>query len=501
MSLNIVISLFSSDDYSKFISFLSKKNRRTDVKNIQLFKLLYSNELSSKEIQVKLYPTKKKDAYHALRKRLYDSLIDFLATTNLEEDNSYKVDIIKYILVARSFFLQQQFVLAFKLLQKAELIATEYQLYVYLNEIYHLKIQFSYANDNENLEQLIVNFKKNQQLYIIEEELNIVYAKIRQLLHQITYKGEVVDFNNVYTTLLNEQNISINDSLSFKSLYQILTIASVSAFITKDYLQIESFMLETYDLLKGHPNKEKEQFYHIQVLYMISNTLFRTKQFHKSMVFLRLMRIEIGKNKRKYQKLFKLKQQLLTGFNLNYTNQQDEAIALLEATLKQKNNDLETSLDVYLALIVFLFQKNDIEKAYKLCVKLYHTDTWYTEKVGKEWVIKKNLIELLLLIELDYPDLFDNRLTRFKRNFSSYLKEVKLDNVLVFLKHVTFYYQNPKEFNTDAYFKEIEDSFGWVDAKREDIIVMSFYAWLKGKMINKPVYEVTLHLIEHAKQL
>jgi len=501
MSLNTIISLFSSDDYTKVIHFLNRKNRRTDVKNIQLFKLLYNQQHTSNEIFTQLYPQKKKDAYHALRKRLYNSLIDFLATQNLQEENSDAMEVMKYILVARSFFQQQQFSLAFKLLKKAETIAKEYQLYLYLNEIYHLKIQFSYANTNENINTLIADFKNNQQLYFIEEELNIVYAKIKQVLNKITYKGEVINFKEVFEAVLLEQNISINETLSFKSLYQLLTIASISAFISKDYLQIESFMTETYELLTAHPNIEKERFYHIQVLYMIANTFFRTKQFQKSMHFLDIMETEIHKNPKKFNKLFIYKHHLLLALNLNYSEQQQKAIDLLTLSLPKKDTDLETFLDIQLALIVFYFQQENTQKAYKALLKLRHTDAWYTEKVGKEWVIKKNLIEILLLVELDNFDVFENRLARFKRNFSSYLKEVQQERVLIFLKHVSFYYLNPKEFATQAYFDTIENSFEWIGTKREDIFVMSFYAWLKSKMLKQPVYNITLQLITQAQKL
>jgi hypothetical protein len=42
----------------------------------------------------------------------------------------------------------------------------------------------------------------------------------------------------------------------------------------------------------------------------------------------------------------------------------------------------------------------------------YHSD-WYIEKIG--YVCQKNLIEILLLIELDYMDLV-SRLYSFKEN-------------------------------------------------------------------------------------
>ena len=501
MSLKTIISSFSKEDYTKFLYFLHKKNRRTDVKNIELFKLLYADELSSEEICKKLYQNKKKDAYHALRKRLYESLIDFLATLNLEEENSDKIQVIKYILVARSFLQQQQFTIGFKLLDKATVIAKEYQLYPYLNEIFHLKIQFSYANEKENLEKLIIEFKENQKLYTLEEELNIVYAKIREMLHLISNKGEVIDFQKILFTILNEQKISIDETLSFKSLYQLLTIASISAFVTKDYLQIESFMLDMYDLLKEHPNKEKERFYHIHVLYMIANTLFRTKQFKKSLHFLEIMDVEINKNKRKYRQIFQLKYELLYTLNLNYTNKQEKAIERLEVLLRKKHTDIVSVLDLHLSLVVFYFQKNEIQKAYKLLSKLYHTDKWYTEKVGKEWVIKKSLIEILLLVELDYLEVFESRLLRFKRQFSSYLKEIGQERVLIFLSLVTFYYTNPKQITSEEFLVKVKGSFEWVEAKEEDIFVMSFYAWLRSKMTQKPIYKVTLDLISKAAKL
>ncbi len=501
MSLNSVISSFSTDDYTKFIYFLNKRNRRTDAKNIQLFKLIYARELSSEEICSQLYASKKKDAYHALRKRLYESLIDFLAASNLEEESSDKIEVIKYILVARSFLQQQQFVTGFKLLKKAAIIAREYQLYPYLNEIYQLRIQFSYANEAEDLDELIADFRANQKLHRLEEELNIVYAKVRKMLHQISNKGEVVDFHKIVLQILHQQQISIDETLSFKSFYQLLTIASISAFVTKDYIQIESFMLEMYVLLEEHPNKEKERFYHIHVLYMIANTLFRTKQFEKSMEFLKIMNSEIAKNKRKHERIFKLKYELLYVLNLNYTNCQDEAIERLESVLRKKHHDLVGVLDLHLSLVVFYSQKEDFKKSYTLLSKLYHTDNWYVEKVGKEWVIKKSLIEILLLIELDYLELFESRLLRFKRQYTSYLKEIGQERVLMFLKYAVLYYQNPKEITSTSFFNKVESSFEWIEAKEEDIFVMSFYAWLKSKMINKPVYNVTLDLIEMAKKL
>ena len=45
----------------------------------------------------------------------------------------------------------------------------------------------------------------------------------------------------------------------------------------------------------------------------------------------------------------------------------------------------------------------------------------------------------------------------------------------------------------------MEAAFIWVEAKREDIFVMSFFAWLKSKIENKPLYKATLELVAKAQ--
>ena len=160
-NLNDIVSTLSSDDQQRFINYLERKNKRKDTKNIQLFKLLVKNDLSSKDICLKLYHSHKKDAYHALRKRLYQSIIDFIANLSLDEEKALDMQIIKLILASRTFLLHKQFKVAYKILDKAEELADENYLFPLLNEIYHTKIQYAYSNPSIELDILIEKFKKN----------------------------------------------------------------------------------------------------------------------------------------------------------------------------------------------------------------------------------------------------------------------------------------------------------------------------------------------------
>ena len=176
--LNHIVSTFSNENQQRFIAFLEKKNKRKDIKNIQLFKLLTKNELDSKTLCTTIYGSYKKDAYHALRMRLYNAIIDFTANISLEEENSTNMKVIKYIMASRTFLQAKNYKAAYRILDKAEIFAKANYLYPYLNEIYHTKIQYAHTNPSINIDLLVSKFKTNKKKHQIEEQLNIVCAKL-----------------------------------------------------------------------------------------------------------------------------------------------------------------------------------------------------------------------------------------------------------------------------------------------------------------------------------
>jgi hypothetical protein len=501
MNTDHIIHTLSDVEQQQFILYLEKKNKRSDTKNIDLFKLISKQEFTSSEICSKLYDTNSTNAYHALCKRLNQSLIDFTANRSIEEENSLDIQIIKYILASRTFLIRKQYKVAYKILDKAEVMAQEHLLFPLLNEIYHTKIQYSYTNQSEDIDELIRKFKANQKHVFLEDELNIVYAKIRQVLDQFTYHGDIVDFETLLTNTLKEHNITITDSMSFKSLYQLMTIVSISAFVTKDYLRIEPFLIDVYKSLQEHKEKEKQLFYHIQVLYLIAYTLFRNKKFEESLFYLNRMHGQMQLKRKKYYNTFHLKHKFLLALNYNYSKNPQNAIAILEDVIIKKHPDIEALLYIYLSLVMCYFQQGELKKAQSIFSRFNHRDKWYEEKAGKEWLIKKNLIEILLYLELGHIDLMESRLLSFKRNYYQYLKSLQQDRVITYLSLVELYYKNPERVTSMEFFNLVKTSFEWVGAKREDIFVMSFYAWLKSKMEQKPLYEVTMGLIEKSQNV
>ena len=277
---------------------------------------------------------------------------------------------------------------------------------------------------------------------------------------------------------------------------QILAIANISALVTTKYFQIEGFVLKSYDILKSKKETDKQLYYQIQTVYIIANTLFRNKKFETSLIYIKEMEQLMQLKRHVYQKEFILKKTLVEALNLNFLNQQVEAISLIEIIIVKKHNDLETLLDLHLTLLMFYFQKENFVKAKSVLSKFYHTDQWYIEKAGIDWVIKKNIAELLLYIELQEDNLLYSRLKSFKRRYTDYLKQIGQIRILKFLNFAEQYYKKPELVLTKNFKTKLEASFKWTTVKEEDIFVMTFYAWLKNKIEQGNLYKTTLKLIE-----
>ncbi|MFK7747803.1 MAG: tetratricopeptide repeat protein [Kordia sp.] len=497
IAIDVIISQFSTEEQQEFVKYLLYKNKRHDTKNVQLFQLLLAN-YPAKEIPKKLYGKDNKTAYHGLRKRLWSSLVDFMATQSLTHEVSDELAITKRILVARNLLLQKQFKTAFKILNKVEKKAREILHFSLLNEVYHTQIQYAHKTDfAPSLEVLIEKCTANQQDFLQEEKLNMAYAVIQEQLQKVVFKGEIISFQSLIQETYERFGVSKEIGLSYKSLYQLAQIINSVADVNKAYFAIEPFILENYKYISNRLKQtDKHLFYHIKVLYLISNIFFRKKEFAQSLNYLARMKTAMEQQKQRYYKSSLVSYQCLLALNYNYAGNSEKAIILLEEVIHLKKYDLEIMLDVHLSLIVFYFQQGEFKKAQKIGSKFYHTDKWYEEKAGVEWVIKKNLIELLLHIELGNISYVDSRFVSFQRKYYPFLKKSGQSRVITFLKFVKEYYNAPETVTSEVFRMAVKDSFEWKVRVEEDIFVMSFYAWLKAKMNKTNLYKTTLELME-----
>ena len=221
-SVSGIINILSSTEKEEFVLFLKKQNKRHDTHNIQLFTLLKTDDIIEKNIDYKNKP-----ALYALRKRLYDNLIAFIANKRFENDTSEEKMILKLLIASKAFFEHKQYKPAFKTLRKAEEKAVKGEYFNLLNEIYHIGIEYAHLDNKIVFSELVEKYQRNQKKFLQEEQLNLGYALLRQELSKIKRGTVAFDFQKTIQSTIEQFNISLKEILTFKSLYQILFIANV----------------------------------------------------------------------------------------------------------------------------------------------------------------------------------------------------------------------------------------------------------------------------------
>ena len=478
-----ILAVLSPKEKNDFKAYLRKRNQRGDTKNLEL--LRYIEAGITEDLDLKLYGKPSKAAFHALCKRLQDVLIDFVASKGFEQESSQELEILKLVLASRIFLEQKLYKIGFKTLNRAEIKAEQIDGYSILNEIYHTKIQYSHLNEDWVLVDLVGKYERNKSLSHQDFQLNMAYTSIKSAIKQHPVKP----IHELVTQTFSEFQLKLNEDLTYKSLYQLMVITATSAKLQNDFYTVTPFMMEVFEVLqqKGEV-PEKYRYYHLSMLYLMASTEFRNKRFKASSQLIDEMEKALEDSRKEYSPVFSNKMAVLRALNEVYTGNPFEAITILE-------NTPETDLNKMLVLIMCLFQQNMFSEAYGYFKKMTRSDDWYEKKMGWTWVLKRNIIEILLLIELDKLDMVLNRLQRFRRKFTRKLKSIEENRVLTFMDLVKTYYENPQLVRTKAFEDRVEASFKRIGRVQEDIFVMSFYAWLRSKMEDRNLYDVTLDMV------
>ena len=119
--------------------------------------------------------------------------------------------------------------------------------------------------------------------------------------------------------------------------------------------------------------------------------------------------------------------------------------------------------------------------------------------MGLEWLINKNIGEMLAQFEMGNPDLALNRLRaieRLVRERSGVEDGGPYNFVLNYLTLVREVIDNPEAMQHPEFVSQVAQMPKSVPLQREDLQVLSFYSWLKSRMERRPYYEVLLELAD-----
>lgn len=178
----------------------------------------------------------------------------------------------------------------------------------------------------------------------------------------------------------------------------------------------------------------------------------------------------------------------------------DKAIKIMEmALVEEKKLRVQDKLNMRLNLTVYYFQSGMFEEAWGLLKKFDLSDRKIKIVMGKEWLFKKLLITVILLVELGENNQAKIKLSALERTFKEFLSFEQYDRVGGFLRIIRWVINEPTEVASSKFEEKVNALIQRLPGDREDIQAMTFYCWVKSKMIQRPYYEVlveTIHSFE-----
>jgi len=495
--LNALVKNLDNITYRRFKSHLLYKNKREDTKNIILLEIIKTDDIVGLET---LYPAQKTNngAYHALRKRLQDSLLQFLLVEN-KQTQQQEIHLAQQYLNLGKWLIEQQLTaIAIKQIQKAEAIAIANEQFGVLNDIYQLQLQFAHAVPSWNIAHIGSALLKNQVRLMQEGKLHIAYAHIRAQIAQIQLKNSTINLTDLIQSTMKQYELNLSSALSYSSIYQILHIANEYAGIYQDFSLIDSYIQQSQSFLASKKKLSQQQlYYRLYILYYLANYYLRNKQFEQSKAYLQQMP-ELWQEHKVYQQQFELRHQMLLSLALYFSGADKKAINIALTALEnaKKSNQSEDLADLHSCLVLYYSQTNQ-SACLKHLAQLTQTDAWYEKRLGMLWVIRKNLMEIVVHAQFQNTELALSRLVSFKRRYKQFLKASNEQKVLDYIRLLEQLLQK-----TDLKFhsKYQEKVMAIIETQsNEDIFSISFFAWIIAHWRGQNAHQITLELMQNYK--
>jgi hypothetical protein len=115
--------------------------------------------------------------------------------------------------------------------------------------------------------------------------------------------------------------------------------------------------------------------------------------------------------------------------------------------------------------------------------------------MGQEWVLKKLLLEAINLFELDHTELALDKIKFVEQNFKAYMARDPHKRALHFIRLFKKIMQDPAIVSTKSFADLVDNTFTFLPHEEEDLQAMTFYAWLKSKMLRRDFYEVLIEVV------
>lgn len=497
-NLKEIITTLSPEDVREFRLFINRQKKKKDRKDLELFHLLLENRtIKPREIIEKFYEEKNRNAYHSIRRRLFRHLTDFILLKQKNEDTSASSSVMGMLSLSKYLFDKKLYRPGWIYLKKAEEIALANEQFDLLNSIYNLRIERYYPEFGEDLKSLIRKRNENKKSQDEDERTIIAKSIIQNELNSIILEGKEINFDRIINRVLKECELTDVIAKRPKLLFNIITIVRSAILVSKDYFSFEPYIIGLFhEAEKNVGFSKSSHYYKLSLLFMIAHVLYRNRKFDESEKYLGKLYKEMEQFNKSHHDIFHPKYLLLLAVIKSYQGKNTEAISIHEKAIKTVLKfSLKDESNILLNLAVYYFNSGEYKKANETFLKFAHSDHWYEKKLGKEWVLRKNLMEMFIQYEIGNDDIAMNRIRSMERHFENFFENPAYKRVKIFLGLVKDFLSDPASVSTPGFEKKVINSKIFLPDDNEDVRAIAFYCWLKSKMIKQPYYQVLVERV------
>jgi len=511
--LRLTLQTLPPDDRRDLAQFIQWQRRRaTGRQDLRLLDLLlHPKEYKSEELIKKLYPDEPNPvAYYALRKRLFKHLTEFLLLRQRQQDATAATSVRGQLTLAQYLFGAGVPRLAWTVLRKAEKLALDNEQYEPLNAVYNVQIAYASSPHAEPLAAIIERRLRNKKAADEDERAGIADALLRQRLRQARLHGRgAVPVDELLRNILIEYDLQEAFARSPSLLCRLLSIARHAMLVRGDFATFAPFIERCYRLMeRRHGFAPAQRGYQLRLLYMLAHALYRARRFAESVAYLEQGRAVLAAAPGRQFAEMGPRFTFLLAANYAFLNRNPESINLLVAALKAKPLLLPAEqLTARLQLTFHYFAEGQFAKANQTLISLDRTDHWLEQNMGLEWLLNHNIGEVLIQLELGNPDQALGRLRAIERRLHEQFpaRPATADApptplggpyhaVVCYLALVRELIDNPAVAGQADFAHRVATMPAFLSEEREDLQVISFYAWLRARSQGRPYYEVLLRL-------
>lgn len=495
--LEDLVEVLDTAEANRFVQFLQSGGRSTDRMDQKLFALLRKNEpLNGPEaISVALYGEQNINAYHTLRKRLLRKLYIFLYGRMIEAGDDQHAETALLVKAASLLIERDKNIAARKLLHQAGKKARKTENYEGGLVLLRFEIEHCDVLGLDYL-RLLEQWKEVHQLASLKQRVDIAYSVLRMKLREVRVTGHLGSLDALVRSELDTLGIDLNQDLPVAVVYKMMDIIRMAIVATKQYHQFEPLITQTYQHLNATGKlTANDTFHQIGFCYMIAHTKFRTRKMNEALVWTERLKMLYSQSKSKRVRSYVSRYYLLKATILNFNGKNKRAVDVLEYALERPELVTSERLNVLINLAVFHFQVSDFKKAHQTLARIDLGDRQCGQIMGREWLFKKGLIEMIVLVELNYPELILTRLRSVKRLYREFLNEPNNAWMELFLNAIQVMLSDPLSVDDERLSEKIDEMVRSWPVNREDLHAMTFRSWLTSKVTKRSYYEELLNAL------